>query len=147
MKILILIYCLFFSYSSLAQQMKEDKLKTLPLGRTVQPLLQQRLPEDGSSGLAYQKKTVQKLETQTDGNQVTTRRLRPVEREYSLSGSTFDKEMHDQIDVPLNASFQVQTMKETANAVKKENMRFEECKDGDKNCSEYKVDSAGKVIW
>ena len=147
MKVLISIYSLIFSYSCLAQPVSEDKLKTTPLGHMIQPLSQQQLPEDGSSGLAYQKKTYNKSEASSDKEQTTTRRLKAVEREYSFSGSTFDDGLRNQINVPAKASFQTQTMGEAARAVKRENIRFEECKNGDKNCAEYEVDKAGKVIW
>ena len=147
MKVLLLIYSLIFSYSCFAQRVLEDKLKTKPLGHMIQPLSQQQLPEDGSSGLAYQKKTYKKSEASSENEQTTTRRLKAVEREYSLSGSTFDDGLRNQIKVPANASFQTQTMGEAVKAVKRENVRFEECKNGDKNCAEYEVDKAGKVIW
>ena len=127
-----------------------DYLQIIETGRFASPLLHQSIAQDGSSGLAYQKRQVIQAKDDKnvlDDNQQETRRLKAVEREYSFSGSTFGAETRNQIKVPANASFKMPTMQEAEKEVIKENIRFEECQEGDKNCAEYKVDSMGKVIW
>ena len=127
---------------------KTDFLHITGPGDFAGPLMQQQIAQDGSSGLAYQKPDLEEKPSDVpeDNPPLETKRLKAVEKEYTLSGTTFDVELNKSVQVPANASFQHSTMEQAIRDVKKESMQYVECQQGDKNCAEYKVDATGKVI-
>ena len=128
---------------------KENVLQISGSGSFSVPLVQERLVQDGTSGLAYEKKQQEneQVEPVQETQQFQTRRLKAVEKEYTLSGTTFDVELNNSIQELQDADFQVSTMEEAAKDVKRQNTLFVECSPEDPDCVEYKVDEAGEVIW
>ena len=75
------------------------------------------------------------------------KRFRAVEKDYTLPSTTFSGDLLKGVEVPVNPTFQVQTMSKAAKEIQRERTRFVECQEGDKNCAYYEVDDAGEVIW
>ncbi|MBE6449085.1 MAG: hypothetical protein E7013_00060 [Alphaproteobacteria bacterium] len=132
--------------TSFSQLTKAPKAK---VGTSIVPLMEQTLQADGSSGIAYENSVpaVNKDDIKTDENTKRYKKMRAVEREYTLPTNTFGSEIRNRINVVQNATFQTSTMPEVQEAVRKENIKFVECAENDETCQNYEVDEAGKVIW
>jgi hypothetical protein len=97
--------------------------------------------EENSDGTEKEAEQAQKEEKKK------MKRFRAVEKDYTLPSTTFSGDLLNGVEVPVNPTFQVQTMSKAAKEIQKERTRFVECQEGDKNCDYYEVDDAGEVIW
>ena len=146
----ILFLILLFSTFSVFAQQQDSKTKISQLvpkagsGRTSVPLTEEKILADGSAGLAHHT-LIEDVPAKTESTERQVRRLRAVEKDYSLPTSTFPAENLKQTQGAMDLN--IQTMPDAVRALNKERYRFEECPNGDKNCQDFEVDSAGEVIF
>ena len=148
----IIFLLLFFLCFGVQAQEKSSfsQLTNVPkvtVGTSIKPLSEQTLQADGSVGIAYENAVPTVEDVKTEQKTKRYKRMRAVEREYTLPTDTFDSEMKSRIDAVSDTKFLTSTMSELREAVRKKNVRFVECSENDKTCQEYEVDDAGEVIW
>ena len=75
------------------------------------------------------------------------RKLRAVEKDYSIPKTTFGNSTLQKVKVPVNGTFQTSTMAKAIEDFRKESISFEDCNSDDPNCKIYEVDEKGQVIF
>ena len=79
--------------------------------------------------------------------QKRVRKLRAIQKDYSIPKTTFGKEAFKGIEISKNSTFQTPTMTDALKDLRKESIRFEECNSNDPDCKMYEVDEEGQVIF